>query len=224
MRFLALAFAFAAALAGLARAATLEERVLAALVELGAPADGAVSLVGRQPGADGDGFAFSDVAYDAATGRFSLVAATPTGARVKLAGRVEEGIDAPVLVRDLKSGEIAQAEDVTFVRLARSKAVRGVVTDAAEVIGFGAKRPLRAGAPLRAGDFERPIVVRKGDPVSMVYEAPGVSLVARGRAMENGALGQAIAVVNSQSHRQVEAVVVGAGAVSVSPPDGPAVN
>lgn len=62
-------------------------------------------------------------------------------------------------------------------------------------------------------------MVRKGDAVTVVYRVPGVELTARGKAMANGGLGDTVPVVNVQSHKQIEAVITGAGAVTVSPQD-----
>lgn len=201
-----------------ALAATLEESLLDALIQKGAPGDGAVSIVGRAPaGLDPDALDIAGLDYDIATGRFLATLKLASGRTFGLQGKVEAGLDVPVLTRLMQPGEVAGNDDVTFVRLAQSRLPRGSLTAASDIVGFCAKRQLRPGIALRAGDFEKPIVIRKGDTVTMVFRAPGIELTTRGKSMDNGGLGDTVAVVNAQSHKQVDAVVTGSGAVTVSP-------
>jgi hypothetical protein len=58
--------------------------------------------------------------------------------------------------------------------------------------------------------------IRRGDAVTLVYVAPGLQLTARGRALNDAALGEAVRVVNLQSNVTVEAVATGPGAASAN--------
>lgn len=219
------AFLFAAfAAAAPASALTVEEALLDHLIAKGAPEDGAVAIVGRVPGGlDAETLEVARLDYNAETGRFVAQLRLPSGRLYGMQGKVEDGDDMPVLTRALKAGEIISPDDVMFVRVAASRVPRGSVEDADRLIGFSAKRALRAGLPLRESDVQKPLVVRKGDAVTMVFRAPGIELTSRGRAMTNGGVGDTVAVVNAQSLKQIDAVVIGAGAVNVSR-DAAAVN
>ena len=59
--------------------------------------------------------------------------------------------------------------------------------------------------------------IRRGDSVSLVYQAPGMSLTMRARALEDGAIGQPIRLQNTSSNRTIEAVVTGPGAARAYP-------
>lgn len=59
--------------------------------------------------------------------------------------------------------------------------------------------------------------IRRGDMITLVYVAPGLQLTTRARALEDGAVGEAIRAVNLQSNVTVDAVVTGPGAASASP-------
>ncbi len=217
IRFAAL-FAAAFAFVAPATALTMEEALLDQLIAKGAPGDAAVSVVGRLPaGIEPETVTFTSIDYDAASGRFIAQVKLTTGRLLGLQGRVEPGVDMPVLTRTLQNGEIANGEDVVFIRVAQSRVARGALTDSADIIGFSARRQLRPGVALRDIDFEKPIVIRKGDSVTMVFRVPGVELTARGKAMANGGLGDSVPVLNVQSRTQVDAVVTGTGAVTVSP-------
>ncbi len=62
----------------------------------------------------------------------------------------------------------------------------------------------------------KPTIVQRSEAVTIVYEAPGVTLTLRGQAQDSGALGDTISVLNIQSKRMVQGVVSGAGRVTVS--------
>lgn len=59
--------------------------------------------------------------------------------------------------------------------------------------------------------------IRRGETVTLVYAAPGISLSMRARALEDGAVGDSISFLNVGSNRQIDAVVTGAGQATASP-------
>lgn len=59
--------------------------------------------------------------------------------------------------------------------------------------------------------------VRRGDFVNLVYEMPGMSLNMRARALEDGAVGQGIRLLNTSSNRTIDAVVTGPGSARANP-------
>ena len=59
--------------------------------------------------------------------------------------------------------------------------------------------------------------VRRGESVTLIYEAPGMSLTMRARALEDGAVGQSVRLVNTSSNRTIDAVVTGPGAARANP-------
>jgi flagella basal body P-ring formation protein FlgA len=81
-------------------------------------------------------------------------------------------------------------------------------------------RPGGARATLPASTGGRTIAdaaVRRGDTVTLVYQAPGMSLTMRTRALEDGALGQSVRLLNTASNRTIDAVVTGPGAARATP-------
>jgi flagella basal body P-ring formation protein FlgA len=74
---------------------------------------------------------------------------------------------------------------------------------------------VRAGQPLRTSDLMRPEIVKRNEPVTLIYEAPGLVLTVRGKAIDPGAQGDVINVVNSQSNRTVQGTVAGPARVIV---------
>jgi flagella basal body P-ring formation protein FlgA len=59
--------------------------------------------------------------------------------------------------------------------------------------------------------------VRRGEPVTLVYQAPGMALSMRTRALEDAAIGDAVRLLNTASNRTIDAVVTGPGAARATP-------
>lgn len=59
--------------------------------------------------------------------------------------------------------------------------------------------------------------IHRGEPVLLVYEAPGIQLSMRTRALEDGAVGQSVRLLNTASNRTIDAVVTGPGAARANP-------
>ncbi len=59
--------------------------------------------------------------------------------------------------------------------------------------------------------------VRRGESVTLVYQSPGMSLTMRARALEDGAVGQPVRLLNTASNRTIDAVVTGPGAARATP-------
>jgi flagella basal body P-ring formation protein FlgA len=115
----------------------------------------------------------------------------------------------------VKAGELITEADVTLQPIEAGRAPQDAISDASAIVGYAVKRQMRSGQRLRQGDLERPRMLRKGDAVTLIYEVPGMTLTAMGRAMTDGGAGDVISVVNAQSHRTVEARVTGAGTAVV---------
>jgi flagella basal body P-ring formation protein FlgA len=92
----------------------------------------------------------------------------------------------------------------------------GTVLDDSDLLGFALRRSLKPGQPVRERDVQKPVIVAKGSMVMLVYRTAAMVLSAGGRALEDGAMGATIRVLNSHSKLVVEAVVEGGSIVSVS--------
>ena len=79
-----------------------------------------------------------------------------------------------------------------------------------------ARRQLRAGQAIRTADLAKPDLVQRDQNVTLIYEAAGLYLTMRGKALENGTEGDAVNVMNLQSKRTVSGTVIGRGQVSIA--------
>jgi flagella basal body P-ring formation protein FlgA len=156
--------------------------------------------------------------YSARSGRFDITFELADEAAhrstQRYSGYAAETLSVAVTLRPLARGEVVKAADVTIER--RPKADFGEGAPAAtDPTGLALRHPVRAGQPLRASDLMRPEIVQRNESVTLVYEAPGLTLTMRGKALDPGGQGDVINVLNSQSHRSVQGTVVGPARVAV---------
>ncbi len=152
------------------------------------------------------------------TGRFSAAIDVEQGSkkqRIRLIGTAQEMITIATLSRSYSRDEVISRDDIVLERVARGQAGARVVLTADEIAGKAARRNQRARQPLNPDDFMVPMLVRRGETVTIFFEIPGLTLTARGKALESGIEGDMVNVVNSQSRRIVRARIVGRGKVTV---------
>jgi flagella basal body P-ring formation protein FlgA len=123
-----------------------------------------------------------------------------------------------VPVRDIARGEVISDSDLTFGSVAGAALMNGTVTSMDDARGMEARRVLRAGEVLSTSDLRHPVVVSRGQTVTMTFDAPGVGLTAMGRAMSEGGIGDTVTVQNPASFRMVSAIVTAAGTVRATGP------
>jgi len=155
---------------------------------------------------------------DPRSGRFDVSfeiandAGTPT--QLRFTGTAIETVLAAVLTRDVERTEVLKASDLIVER--RPKAEVG--SDAAvrdRAVGMQMRRSMRAGKPLRVADLAKPDLVQRDQAVTLIYQADGLYLTTRGKALDNGTEGDAVSVLNPQSKRTVTGVVSGRGQVTI---------
>ncbi|MCC0004801.1 MAG: flagellar basal body P-ring formation protein FlgA [Methylobacteriaceae bacterium] len=84
-----------------------------------------------------------------------------------------------------------------------------------EAVGRVAKRTLFPGRPIGAAYLEDRYTIVNGSLVQLIYEQPGISIVASGLALQSARAGEAIRVRNVESGLAVTGTVSSAGKVLV---------
>jgi flagella basal body P-ring formation protein FlgA len=120
-----------------------------------------------------------------------------------------------ILLRDVGRGQRISEGDLGWSDKAAMTARNGV-TDMALAIGMEAKRPLKSGQPLQSADFKQPDLIKKGQPVKLIYASRGLKLTVDGLAQNDAARGESVRVLNSYSKRTIDAVAMASGEAHVS--------
>jgi len=123
-----------------------------------------------------------------------------------------------VPAHDIARGDTIGEGDLTFSTVDGSALMSGVPTRIDEVKGMQTRRMLAAGQAFRADDVRRPIVITKGQTVTMQFVVPGVELTAMGRAMSEGGVGDTVTIQNPVSYRMISGTVVAPGTVRANGP------
>ena len=124
-------------------------------------------------------------------------------------------------LHDIPRGQVISESDLTYAAVPGNALMAGVVTNFATAKDMEARRLLHAGEAFRSDDMRRPIVVTKGQAVTMLFDAPGVELTATGRAMSEGGVGDTVAVQNPASFRTINGVISAPGTVIATGPASP---
>jgi flagellar basal body P-ring formation protein FlgA len=119
-----------------------------------------------------------------------------------------------VLSRNVARGAAIEAGDVIWMD-SPANTPRDAVSDPDMLIGKTAKRALIANTPLRGADVMDTPAVRRNEAVTLMFEAGGLRLSVRGRAMADGAVGSVIKVLNPQSNKTLDAMVESPGVARV---------
>lgn len=165
--------------------------------------------------------AVEQVAFDTRSGRFRAIVRVPeeseNAQRFRISGRAYPALDIPVLTHRMSPGDEISEADIDWVRVPATRVSQNIIDDSTDLIGFTPRRSLRPGEPVRNSDVEPPRLVEKGSIVSVTYRLANMSLSTRGRALEDGALGEIIKIVNPRSHRTIEVEVTGTNQAQVTP-------
>jgi flagella basal body P-ring formation protein FlgA len=199
--------------------------VKAALVGAGASADCAVEMPGFTPPmvpADAHPqVVATEIDYQADAARFTAVLSlTGDGMEplnLRVAGQVDDTIELPVAVARMTTGTVVRADDVRMARVHVAMVHSEVLHNQGDPVGQQLRHGIAAGQPFAVADMARPTLVQRGSNVQMQLQAPGLSLLAQGVAMDSGATGERIRVLNPSSRAVVEAEVIGPGRVQITP-------
>lgn len=91
------------------------------------------------------------------------------------------------------------------------------LTAAEHAIGLETRVALYPGRPVHAADLSPPARVERNQIVSLIFQKPGLLIKAEGRALERGAVGEVIRVMNLSSRSTTRGHVLPDGAILVSP-------
>jgi flagellar basal body P-ring formation protein FlgA len=160
------------------------------------------------------------VHYEPRNGRFDVTFeisndTNSTRTKLRFTGVAIEMLDAAVMTRNVDRGAVLKVSDIVVERRPKAEVGSDAATRA-QAVGMQTRRPARAGEALRIADFSKPDLVQKDDNVVLIYQSAGIYLTVRGKAIDTGAEGDTVSVLNLQSKRTITGTVVGRDQVSIS--------
>lgn len=146
--------------------------------------------------------------------RLVVMGVAPTAPTAAVAGGE---VQALTYARNLAAGDLLGPMDVVWAPVQRHVAPADAPQDVDRIIGKAARRPVRQGAAVASGDLMAARVIRKDDLVEVLYRYEGVNLTLQGKAVSDAAVGDRLAVLNTQSKKTIEAVALAPGKALAGP-------
>ena len=95
----------------------------------------------------------------------------------------------------------------------------GAFSDPSTLVGLEARVTLYPGRPILLGDVGPPALVERNQIVTLVYARGALTITTDGRALDRGAAGEWVRVMNVGSRTTVRGRITRSGDVLVSPQD-----
>ena len=118
-----------------------------------------------------------------------------------------------VAVRTLRAQSIITDADVVV----SDEQVPGALTDPSEAVGLETRSIIYPGRPIHAGDLTAPAIIERNQLVPLAYQNGGLSILTEGRALDRGAVGSAIRIMNVTSKATLFATIGADGVAYVQP-------
>lgn len=152
--------------------------------------------------------------------RFAVVCAGEGGWQREWVVRATVTALVVVAARDVPANRELTAEDLAVERR-RVTDLAGAVTLPEDAVAQSSSRTLRTGQALHTRWLVAPMLVRRGDSVTILARNAGIVVSAAGEAMENGRASQIVRVRNSTTGKVIRARVLEEGLVEPESMGGP---
>ncbi len=161
----------------------------------------------------------TDFNLDQRNNKFSATIAAPSSKNpikyFKIKGIINPVITVPVLATNLQRGHIINQNDIKYIKIREKDFTRDVIVDAQKLVGMTARRMIIAERPIKEVEVIAPQIVKRGELVTLSLNNGAMSLTTQAKALENGAKGDVIRVVNTASNKTLQAIITGENNVTI---------
>lgn len=159
----------------------------------------------RTPDARGDGICLVEIGRPNRGGK-----------NVYVPFRLIKGSKVFVLTESAKRGDMITEDLVLAKEIDIKKQKTGYPLRAEDILGKVLKRNVAAGTVITGSLLDDPILIQRGEVVTIIVENRRLLVQAKGKALERGKMGDSIRVKNISSEKEIFGKVVGDNTVSVS--------
>lgn len=145
---------------------------------------------------------------------------------IKISGQILLQTEIPVLKKPLGAGEVITPQDVTWIKFGADKISPSMVTQSDDLVGKTARHGiLKMNTPLFKSALQKPVVIKKGESVKVVYKSPSIEVANILAAKTDGSVGDILTFEtipqtgsSGQTKKLVQARVVGPGEAEIMRP------
>lgn len=121
----------------------------------------------------------------------------------------------PVLAHRLEVGTVIASNDIDWIDVPEERLAGNAITEGDQLVGREIRHAVGEGDVIRTNDVSAPRLVTRGTLVTMKIQTPVMVITTQGRSLQDGALGDVIRVINTQSNRTIEGTVTAQGTVTI---------
>ncbi len=162
----------------------------------------------------------TDLNIDSDRKKFEVTIAAPSAdnpiQNFQIKGQINTVITVPVLKGNLQYGHVVNKNDIKYIKIKEREFSRDTIADANSLIGMTARRVIIAGRPIKTSEMIAPQVIERGELVTLSFRGGSMNLTTQAKALQNGAKGDTIRVVNTASNKTLQAIVISANEVAVA--------
>jgi len=136
--------------------------------------------------------------------------------RLRLTAHVTHYSPVVKTLRPLNRGEILTAKDVAVEIVPSNRIFRNAMTSLDDVVGNQAIRNMGMGRVVTSNSLSKPVLMNKGDQVTLVVESGPMKITAPGIVREKGFKDSLVQVLNIQTKKTVFGMVMDSKTVKVN--------
>jgi flagella basal body P-ring formation protein FlgA len=118
--------------------------------------------------------------------------------------------------RSISKGDILSKFHLSVVEKEIGNSYMKYFSSTDGLMGKEITRNINAGEIIKPNLVKNPLVIKRGELVSIISRKIGLEVRSIGKALQNGALGDTIRVTNTKSKKTIDGVVIGSGKVQVN--------
>ena len=157
----------------------------------------------------------SNFIMDKGTGKFVVDAITENGEYSKIAGMAVLMVEVPLALKRLMPGQIINNDDIVIDKIHYNRVSPLAVLNVELIVGSEVRRMISQGKPIIESSVGPPIIISKGERVTILLKDSTLTLTAPGKSLDEGYKGKEVRVVNLVSNKTVLGIAVEDGIVEI---------
>jgi flagella basal body P-ring formation protein FlgA len=149
--------------------------------------------------------------FDAQNDSFKAVVVAPSAQnplkKINVSGHIDRMVSVPVLKNTLKNGDIIGGNDIDYLELPKNRVSNGVLVNEGDIMNMTPRRTIASGKPIMSNDLEQPKMVDRGEAITLIFSTGAMTLTAKGKSLQSGAMGDTVRVTNLDSNKNLQGTV-----------------